>query len=73
MMTRVTVTFPEGLDELFEQWARPAGLDVDLVGTNRGTSDFEFNADKDAQAVLKAFAAHVTDIINGAETSDTSD
>ena len=72
-MTRVTVTFPEGLDELFEQWARTAGLYIDLIGTNRGTSDFEFNADKDDQAVLKAFAAHVTDIINGAETGDTSD
>ena len=73
MMTRVTVPFPEALDELFERWARTTGLYIDLVGTNRGASDFEFNADKNAQAVLKAFAAHVTDIINGAETSDTSD
>ena len=72
-MTRVTVTFPEGLDELFEQWARTTGLSIDLVGTNRGTSDFEFNTDKNAQAVLKAFAAYVADIINGAEISDRSD
>ena len=72
-MTRVTVTFPEGFDELFERWARTTGLYIDLVGTNRGASDFEFNADKNAHAVLKAFAAYITDIINGAETSDRID
>ena len=72
-MIRVTVSFPEGLDELFEQWARTTGLYIDLIGTNRGTSDFEFNADKNAQAVLKAFAGYVTDMINGAEISDRSD
>jgi hypothetical protein len=72
-MTRVTVTFPEGLDELFEQWARTTGLNIDLVRTDRGASDFEFNADKNAQAVLRTFAAYVIDIINGAEIRDRSD
>ena len=72
-MIRVTASFPEGLDELFEQWARTTGLSIDLVGTDRGISAFEFDADWNAQAVLKAFAAYVTDIIEGAEISDRND
>lgn len=68
-MPHVTVNFPEGLDELFEQWARTTGLCIQLVGVGRGTNDFRFDADQNGQAVLEAFAAYVADIISGAEIS----
>jgi hypothetical protein len=69
-VTRVTVSFPLGLDELFEEWARQTGLQTELVGTSWGRSAFEFEADRNARAVLKASATYVTHIIDGAEISN---